>query len=169
MACKRENLMPPGKYTYDYPRPAVTVDIVIVTREAKPRVLLIRRKHEPFADCWALPGGFVEMDEALEDAARRELFEETGVRIPSPPTPLPKGARGGLVQLATFGDPGRDPRGRTISVVYLAEVDAGQVKPRAADDAAEIGWFALARPPKLAFDHKDILALVRKRLRERHG
>lgn len=149
--------MPPGKYTYEYPRPAVTVDIVIMTREATPRVLLIRRKNEPFAGCWALPGGFVEMDESLEDAARRELFEETGVKTKS------------LTQLAAFGDPGRDPRGRTISVVYLAEVDPAQLNPRAADDAAAVCWFALARPPKLAFDHKEILALARKRWKDRHG
>ena len=97
--------MPAGKYTYEYPRPAVTVDIVIATREESPRVLLIRRKNEPFAGCWALPGGFVEMDETLESAARRELHEETGVKTKA------------LVQLGTFGDPGRDPRGRTISVV----------------------------------------------------
>jgi 8-oxo-dGTP diphosphatase len=149
--------MPPGKYTYEYPRADVTVDIVIVTREAKPRVLLIRRKNEPFAGCWALPGGFVEMEESLEDAARRELFEETGVKAKS------------LAQLAAFGDPGRDPRGRTISVAYLAEVDPDQLNPRAADDAAAVGWFSLARPPKLAFDHKDILALARKRWKGRHG
>src|SRR5436190_20165932 len=114
--------MPPGKYTYDYPRPAVTVDIVIVTREDRPRVLLIRRKHEPFQGRWALPGGFVDMDENLEAAARRELKEETGIEVAQ------------LRQLHTFGDPGRDPRGRTISVVYLAEVEQNQLQPKAADD-----------------------------------
>ena len=87
------------KYTNDYPRPAVTVDVVIVTREAEPRVLLIRRKLDPFAGMWAIPGGFVDMDESLEEAARRELREETGVET------------GQLEQLHTFGDPGRDPRG----------------------------------------------------------
>jgi 8-oxo-dGTP diphosphatase len=147
----------PEKYTYDYPRPAVTVDIVVVTREAKPRVLLIRRKNAPYAGRWALPGGFVDMDESLESAARRELFEETNVKVP------------GLVQLHTFGDPKRDPRGRTISVVYLAEVEPGAVQPRAGDDAGAAQWFSLARPPKLAFDHKDILALARKALKERHA
>jgi 8-oxo-dGTP diphosphatase len=149
--------MPAGKYVYEYPRPAVSVDIVIVTRAPKPRVLLIRRKHEPFAGCWAIPGGFVNMDETLEAAARRELFEETGVRVES------------LVQLHTFGDPGRDPRGRNISVTYLAVVDADNLKPRADDDAAEVGWFSLTRPPALAFDHRDILAFARKYLKERHA
>jgi 8-oxo-dGTP diphosphatase len=145
-----------GKFTYDYPRPAVSVDVVIVTREAKPCVLLIRRGHEPFVGCWAIPGGFVDIDEPLEDAARRELFEETGVRIKN------------LVQLHTFGDPKRDPRGRNISVTYLARVDADDLQPRAGDDAAEVGWFSLKRPPKLAFDHQDILAVARKYLKERH-
>ena len=149
--------MPSGKYVYDYPRPAVTVDIVIVTREAKPRVLLIRRGHPPFEGMWATPGGFIEMDESLEDAARRELFEETGVRMKD------------LVQLHTFGDPKRDPRGRNISVAYLALVNADDLQPHAGDDAAEVGWFSLARPPKLAFDHKDILAAARAYLKERHG
>jgi 8-oxo-dGTP diphosphatase len=149
--------MPKGKYVYEWPRPAVTVDIVIVTREAKPRVLLIRRKHEPFEGQWAIPGGFIEMDETLDDAARRELFEETGVKAKD------------LVQLHAFGDPKRDPRGRNIAVAYLAEVDADRLQPRAGDDAAEVGWFALARPPKLAFDHKDILAVARRYLKHRHA
>ena len=149
--------MSSGKYTYDYPRPAVSVDIVIVTREAKPRVLLIRRKHEPFVGMWAIPGGFVDMDESLEDAAKRELLEETGVRMNK------------LTQLYTFGDPKRDPRGRNISVTYLAQVNADDLTPRADDDAAEVGWFSLARPPKLAFDHKKILAFARKFLKVRHA
>src|SRR5229473_2344318 len=115
----------PGKYCYDYPRPAVTVDVAVVTREQTHRVLLIRRKHDPFAGMWALPGGFVEMDESLEAAARRELKEETGIDV------------GQIEQLSTFGDPGRDPRGRTISIVYLARLDASKINPRAANDAAE--------------------------------
>lgn len=144
------------KYVYEYPRPAVTVDVAIVTRDRNPRVLLIRRKHDPFASCWALPGGFVDMDESLEAAAARELFEETGVQAVD------------LRQLRTFGDPQRDPRGRTISVVYLAQVDADAVMARAADDAAAVGWFSLSRPPELAFDHKKILLYVRKFLKECH-
>lgn len=140
------------QFCYDYPRPAVTVDIVIVTREDRPRLLLIRRKHEPFSGMWAIPGGFVEMDESLEHAACRELHEETGVKA------------GRLEQLATFGAPDRDPRGRTISVVYLAQVDPGKLRPRAADDAAAVGWHPLDRLPPLAFDHREILKLARKRL-----
>lgn len=142
------------KYTYDYPRPSVTVDMVIVTREKKPRVLLIRRKHPPFVGKWAIPGGFVEMEETLEAAAQRELFEETTLRALK------------LEQLHTFGDPGRDPRGRVISVAYLALVDPRKLKPQAADDAAEVGWHDLTHPPALAFDHAKILACARQRLKE---
>lgn len=140
------------KYCYDYPRPAVAVDMAIVTRERPPRILLIRRKHNPFAGQWALPGGFVNMDEDLENAARRELFEETGVRAAK------------VEQLHTFGSPGRDPRGRVISIVYLARVNPSAVKPVAADDAAAVDWHPLRRPPALAFDHAVILRLVRRRL-----
>ncbi len=144
---------PKGRYVYDYARPAVTVDLVVVTREAAPRVLLIRRKHEPFAGRWALPGGFVDPDEPLADAARRELREETGV------------AGLDLEQLGVFGDPGRDPRGWTVGVAFLARADADQVRPEAADDAAEVGWHPLAAPPEpLAFDHAQILARARARL-----
>ena len=141
------------RYCYDYPRPAVAVDLAVVTRERLPRILLIRRKHEPFAGRWALPGGFVNMDESLEDAARRELREETGVRTTR------------IEQLHTFGAPGRDPRGRVISVVYLARAKAATLKPQAADDAAETDWHPLHRPPALAFDHDKILAVIRRRLK----
>jgi 8-oxo-dGTP diphosphatase len=113
----------------------------------------LRRKHDPFADCWALPGGFIEMDETLEESARRELREETGLET------------GVLRQLGTYGDPGRDPRGRTISVVYLAVVNPKKLLPRAADDAAEADWFPLGRLPKLAFDHAKILADARRSLK----
>jgi 8-oxo-dGTP diphosphatase len=143
------------KHTYEYPRPALTVDVAIVTREATPKVLLIRRKKEPFAGSWAMPGGFVDENERLADAAKRELAEETGVRVAD------------LEQLYTAGDPGRDPRGWTVSVVYLAQVDPSAVKPVAADDADEVGWFSLDKLPTLAFDHAMILARVRVRLEDR--
>jgi 8-oxo-dGTP diphosphatase len=139
-------------YCYEYPRPSVTVDVIIVTRERKPRVLLIRRKHDPFEGKWAIPGGFVDMDEPLDAAARRELREETRVEVAD------------VEQLGTFGDPLRDPRGRVISVAYLARVKASDVNPEAADDAAAVGWHPLDRLPPLAFDHDKILALARKRL-----
>jgi len=143
------------KYSYDYPRPALTVDIVLATREAKPRVLLIQRKREPFAGSWALPGGFVDENERLIDAAKRELHEETGLEI------------GDIEQLYVAGDPGRDPRGWTVSVVYLARVDADDLKPVAADDAAAVGWFALDELPALAFDHAMILGRARVRIEDR--
>jgi 8-oxo-dGTP diphosphatase len=144
-------------YCYEYPRPAVTVDVVIVTRKKPHRVLLIRRKHEPFAGKWALPGGFVDMEEPLDVAARRELKEETGVEADR------------LEQLQTFGDPGRDPRGRVISVAFLAVVNEKRLTPQAADDAADVGWFPLVRPPTLAFDHAAILAQARKRMKQVEG
>jgi 8-oxo-dGTP diphosphatase len=145
--------MPKQSYCYEFPRPAVTVDIVLVTRSRPRRVLLIRRKHKPYAGCWALPGGFVDKDEALETAARRELKEEVGLEVEQ------------LEQLYAFGDPCRDPRGWTISVTYLGVVDARQLKPKADDDAAAAAWHSLARPPRLAFDHACILAAARHRLR----
>src|SRR4051794_27732108 len=139
-------------HTYEYPRPSLTVDIVIVTREAKQRVLLIRRKKPPFAGTWALPGGFVDADEPLAAAAERELREETGVEDVD------------LEQLAAFGDPGRDPRGWTVSVAFLARV-AADTLATAADDAAEVGWHRLDKlPKKLAFDHATILERARARL-----
>ncbi|MBN9121459.1 MAG: NUDIX hydrolase [Planctomycetes bacterium] len=143
------------KHTYEYPRPALTVDVAIVTREVRPRVLLIRRKKDPFAGSWALPGGFVDENERLADAARRELLEETGV------------AAADLEQLYTAGDPGRDPRGWTVSVAYLAQVDPNAIKPVAADDAEEVGWFGFDELPQLAFDHAMLLGRARARLTDR--
>lgn len=141
-----------GRFAYDYPRPALTVDVVLATREAAPRVLLVRRNKDPFAGTWALPGGFVDENEKLVDAAQRELREETGLVIAE------------IEQLYTAGDPGRDPRGWTVSVVYLARVDADELKPIAADDAEEVGWFPLDQLPPLAFDHTMILRLAKEKL-----
>jgi 8-oxo-dGTP diphosphatase len=143
------------KHCYTYPRPALTVDLIIVSRTRSPKVLLIRRAHAPFAGKWALPGGFVDEGETLEEAARRELLEETGVAVAK------------LEQLHTFGDPGRDPRGWTIAVAFLALVNPAAVQPQAADDAAAVGWHRLSKLPPLAFDHADILACARRRLRQK--
>jgi 8-oxo-dGTP diphosphatase len=136
-------------YSYEYPHPALTADIVVITRERRPRVLLIRRKHDPFAGKWALPGGFVNEGEKIIDAARRELQEETGLRIRR------------LEPLGTFGDPGRDPRGWTVSAAFITLVNSKNLKAVAADDAAEVEWHALDRLPPLAFDHSEILKLAR--------
>lgn len=138
----------PGSGSRVYPR--VTVDVVVVTwHQTQAQVLLVRRINPPFAGQWAIPGGFVEPYEPLEAAARRELLEETGIEP----------AR--LEQLHTFGDPGRDPRGWTVSVAYLALLgpeEAGALYPRAGSDAGDVGWFDLAELPPLAFDHAQILA-----------
>jgi 8-oxo-dGTP diphosphatase len=142
--------------TYDYPRPAVSADSVVLSfDEDRLGVLLIRRGHEPFEGRWALPGGFVEMDETLEESARRELEEETGLRPAA------------LEQLHTFGDPGRDPRGRVVTVVFLAMVRRHEHRPQAASDAAEAEWFALDELPSLAFDHDEVIATARRHLRDR--
>jgi 8-oxo-dGTP diphosphatase len=148
--------MPKTKpFRYDYARPAITVDVIIATRSASPRVLLIQRKGEPFAGCWALPGGFVEEGETLAAAARRETLEETGLVLDD------------LEQLYTAGDPGRDPRGWTVSVAYLARVPDDAPKAAAGDDAAAVKWFALKKLPKLAFDHAMILDRAAAKLRLR--
>ena len=138
----------------NYPHPSVTTDVIIFTlRGGDLQVLLIRRKNPPFQGVWAIPGGFVGMDESLEEAALRELEEETGVRDVY------------LEQLYTFGAPDRDPRGRTITVAYFALVPATAIHPHAGDDAAEAGWWSMYHLPPLAFDHADILAYALQRLR----
>jgi 8-oxo-dGTP diphosphatase len=150
--------------TYDaskYERPSVTVDVVIFTiLDGELKALLVKRKHWPYEGMWAIPGGFVGIDEGLEEAAYRELREETGV----------SGEDVYLEQLYTFGDPGRDPRTRVITVAYFALVSADKLhlpdgRLRAADDAADVGWFSAYKPPSLAFDHTDILNYAITRLR----
>ena len=136
------------KYCYEFRRPAVTVDVVCL--RAAPgglEVLLVRRARDPYQGAWAVPGGFVNPDEDLESAARRELAEETSLVVDA------------VEQFRTFGRPDRDPRGRVISVAFLAWAKdpsaADAVKP--ADDADEARWFILSRLPALAFDHREIL------------
>jgi 8-oxo-dGTP diphosphatase len=140
-------------YSYPYPHPAVTVDIAVFTVvEGEWQVLLIRRDQEPFEGLWALPGGFVGIDEELEQAARRELLEETGVEAAL------------LEQVGAFGRPDRDPRERVISIAYLTLVSYQRLDTRAGSDAAEVRLFSVDELPQLAFDHADILALARQRL-----
>ena len=140
-------------YSYEYPHPAVTTDIVIFTiRSEELEVLLVKRGGEPYRGYWALPGGFVDIDEDLEDCALRELQEETGVT----------GVY--LEQLYTFGAPDRDPRERVISVTYYAMVPAEQVSLQAASDADDVGWFEVDHLPPLAFDHDRIIAMAHRRL-----
>ncbi len=136
-----------AKYTYDWPRPMVTVDIAVFHPfDDKLHILLIQRGIEPFKGCWALPGGFVEMDEELDDAAARELAEETGLHNIR------------LEQIYTFGGIGRDPRGRVISILYMGIVKADVPELHAGDDASDARWFDICRlPEKIAFDHRKVI------------
>lgn len=141
-------------YTYEYPRPAVSVDVVVIDpSQGTLRLLLIERLKDPFAGRWALPGGFLEMDETLETAARRELFEETKLEISE------------LIQLGAYSAVNRDPRGRVISVAFLAVVpEAREVK--AGDDARAARWHLIDQLPPLAFDHDQIVEQGLNRYRE---
>ena len=140
-------------YTYEYPRPAVTADCIVITKEAEPKVLLIERGGEPFKGCWALPGGFMNMDETTEQCAFRELEEETGLKI------------GEVHQIGAYSRVDRDPRGRTITVAYLAVVDA-PIAVKGQDDAAKAQWFPLSALPELAFDHEEIMRDAIKKYEE---
>lgn len=131
-------------YSYEYPRPAVTTDVILITRSVPRKILLIQRGREPYVGRWALPGGFVEMNEDLLPAALRELNEETGVR----------GVE--LEQFRTYGAVDRDPRHRTISVVYMGFV-GGELECEGRDDAADACWFDIDQLPELAFDHANII------------
>jgi len=132
-------------YTYKYPRPCVTVDIAIIKpAENDYEILLIQRANPPFKDMWALPGGFIDMDEDLDESALRELKEETGIEKVE------------LTQFKTYGAPKRDPRHRTITVVYSGFVPQ-QTRVLAGDDAKNVQWFPLSQLPSLAFDHGEII------------
>lgn len=129
-------------FTYNYPRPAVTTDAILIS-PAK-TVLLIERGREPYKGTWALPGGFIDMDEELDVACQRELEEETGIKLE------------GLKQFKAFGGVNRDPRHRTISVIFYCFTEA-EIQPTAGDDAANARWFPIDDFPELAFDHRLIL------------
>lgn len=131
-------------YTYKYPRPALTADCVVVTKETTHKVLLIQRGNEPFKGCWAFPGGFMNMDETTEQCAIRELEEETGLRVSD------------IHQIGAYSKVDRDPRGRTVTVAYLAIIDA-PVETKGQDDAAKAEWFPMSALPQLAFDHDEIM------------
>ncbi|MES9964993.1 MAG: NUDIX domain-containing protein [Candidatus Sedimenticola sp. 20ELBAFRAG] len=140
-------------HCYEYPHPAVTTDVVVFTiREQRLQLLLVKRGSEPFKGNWALPGGFVDIDEDLEACAKRELQEETGV----------SGVY--LEQLYTFGKPDRDPRERVISIAYYALVASEKLELRAASDATDAAWFPLEQLPELAFDHNRVIEIAHERL-----
>lgn len=142
-----------GAYTYRYPRPALTVDNVVLGFDGELKVLLIQRRLPPFAGHWALPGGFVDSGETLEQAARRELLEETGLEPAD------------FEQLYVYDTLDRDPRERVISVAFLVMVPLHQANPVAASDARLADWFSVAALPELAFDHSRIVRSACDRLR----
>ena len=131
-------------YTYKYPRPAVTADCVVMTKESVPQVLLIERGAAPFKGCWAFPGGFMNMDETTEQCAIRELEEKTGLKLT------------GLHQIGAYSKVGRDPRGRTITIAYLVIADH-PIAVTGQDDAAKAQWWPINALPPLAFDHEEIM------------
>ena len=144
-------------YNYEYPRPALTVDCIIFGLDAQQelKVMLIQRDIPPFKGQWAIPGGFVRIEETLEEAALRELQEETGIHHIF------------LEQLYTFGDLGRDPRDRTVTVAYYALINLVEQKIQASTDARAAEWFAISNIPQLAFDHNQILQIAIARLRSK--
>lgn len=141
-------------YTYDYPRPALTVDAVVFRRSSEGMmVLLIKRKNDPFKGKWAFPGGFMDIDETVEKAVHRELKEETGL----------EGVN--LKQFRVFSDPDRDPRGRIVSTVFYGFANDQQSKVQGADDADQAQWHYLSQLPPLAFDHQEIISSLKDELK----
>ncbi|MBK7995059.1 MAG: NUDIX hydrolase [Blastocatellia bacterium] len=142
--------------TTNYPKPSVTVDtIIFALHQQDIKILLIKRKYPPFANKWAIPGGFVDVNEALPLAAARELEEETGL----------KGVE--LKQFYSFGDPGRDPRGHTVTVAYHTFLADLPTEVTGADDADKAEWFSIKSLPEMAFDHKEVLDLAINDLKNR--
>ena len=141
------------KYTYDYEKPSVTADLAVLRLVETPEILLVQRKDPPFEGMWALPGGFMEMEETLEEAARRELTEETGIKA------------GEMIRFDTYDKPGRDPRGRTITQVFVMIWKEVMGIPQAGSDAKTIAWYGLSELPELAFDHdliiRDVINMIK--------
>ena len=137
-----------GKYIYNYPRPMLTADCVVVNDSNE--ILLVQRGNEPYKGCWALPGGFMEMDETLEHTAVRELEEETGLKVDEQDIRL----------IGVYSTLDRDPRGRTVTAAYIVSEKwkEGKGKAMAGDDAAEVRWWPLNALPPLAFDHAQIVS-----------
>ena len=131
----------------------MTADCIVITREAEPKVLLIERGGEPYKGCWAFPGGFMNMDETTEQCAIRELEEETGLKVSE------------VLQIGAYSKVDRDPRGRTVTVAYLAIVDE-PMAVKGQDDAAKAEWWPLSTLPELAFDHYDIMRDAVKKYQE---
>lgn len=142
-------------YCYKYPRPAVTTDILVFRFDGtRLNVLLIQRRNEPYKGDWAFPGGFMNMDEDADSCARRELEEETGLKLSN------------LQQFHTFSDVNRDPRGRTVSIAYYAFLSPDEGQTKAGDDASKAEWFPLPELPSLAFDHDLLLQTALKHLKQ---
>jgi 8-oxo-dGTP diphosphatase len=148
-------LMDMAQYCYDFPRPALTTDIIMFSyNKGELLGLLIERNHMPFQGEWAFPGGFIEMEETAEECAFRELGEETGL------------AAKNLEQLVTVSKLGRDPRGRTVTVFFYGFINYDNALVRAGDDAKKAAWFPVNKMPSLAFDHNEIIPVALKRLNE---
>jgi len=133
------------QYTYDYPRASMTADVAVLRLLEVPEILLVQRKDPPYKYMWALPGGFMEMEETLEEAARRELLEETGIKADE------------LIRFDTYDKTGRDPRGRTITQVFVMIWKEEMGNPEAGSDAKTLAWYGLTELPELAFDHNLII------------
>ncbi len=133
------------RFTYEYPRASITADVAVLRLQEEPEILLVQRKDPPFSDHWALPGGFMEMEETLEETARRELKEETGINA------------GELIRFDTYDMPDRDPRGRTVTQVFIMIWKQEMGQPVAGSDARSTAWHRLSELPVLAFDHGQII------------
>ena len=141
-------------YTYEYPRLMLTVDAVVFRQnESQLEVLLIQRKHDPFAGMWALPGGFVDIEETVEEAIVRELEEETSLKMEN------------LQQLFTFSAIGRDPRGRSVSVTFFGLTEMDNSTVNGGDDAKDAQWFDVENLPQLAFDHINAVEMAKSKIK----